>query len=160
METWAKQPDRSAAQRPRRQDNRSQQSQLPRPRQPALSLESTQIHPQRPQQLAYATASTTVEAERVLLHATARLALETSHKVRTLQAIAVRTLTVPDTCSVGNLVSVLAMKEHTYSPTEHAFRWAQLILILLKLPRDNLPASAAQLLEAHAQANTALELAQ
>ena len=98
METWANQQDRSAAQRPRRQDNRSQQSQLPRPRQPALSLESTQIHPQRPQQLAYATASTTAEAERVLLHATARLALETSHKVRTLQAIVARTLTVPDTC--------------------------------------------------------------
>ena len=65
-------------------------------------------------------ASTTVEAERVLLHATTRLALETSHKVRTLQAIAALTLTSPDTCSVGNICQ-RSCDERTYLLADGAY---------------------------------------
>ena len=119
MDTWAHGRERAAAVRPRR---------------------GAQEHPQGTAVIAVAVSPATQHRaprsgpgvggdDRALLHATARVAVETARNVRMLTAIAVRTVSVPDTAAFGAQMRGLAEQPRTYSEHESAYVWAQLVLI-------------------------------
>ena len=154
METWASGRERAAAVRPRRTRQNPHEA-IPQNANSAIAAPVSSPfqapHGGRPQ-------GPTWHSDKELLHATARLSIETARNVRMLTAIAVRTLSVPALSQCGPPVRAVAEQPRTYAEHEPAYTWAQLVLLALALVPEDSQDAGHLLLRQHAVQSTRPEL--
>ncbi|MFM7980826.1 MAG: hypothetical protein ACKPKO_16065, partial [Candidatus Fonsibacter sp.] len=63
-----------------------------------------------------------------------------------------RTITISDTCSVGQGIVDLAAQEQTYNEMELVYTWAALVLVILRMPPAALPEASMEILRRHSVA--------
>ena len=63
-----------------------------------------------------------------------------------------RVVTVPDSCPCGMAFKKLAEVERSFAEQDMSYTWAQMILAILTMPNESMPAGCAQILKEHAQA--------
>ena len=145
MESWAGHHERAIVLRPRRESATANMG-------TSQHQNGTQQTSRRNKKPAQQDASLADGAD--LLHSTAKLALETARKLRCLSAVVVRTVAIPDSTPCGQKARILAEQARSYIETEHAYAWAQLVLIVLAAPSERMPAEALAVLRQHATAST------
>ena len=151
MEAWSGQADRASSQRPKR--TQAEASAAPaRPAALAVGMDAAMGPcPTDTRQKSKGSAKGSGKSAD-LLQCTAELALETARNVRCLSSIALRTITISDTCNCGQGIVDLAAQEQTYNEMELVYTWAALVLVILRTPQAVLPEASMEILRRHSGA--------